>query len=445
MLTPYRRVLAVPGALVFSLTGLVGRLPISMVSLGIVILVSGRTGSYTLAGGIAAAYLVGNAVLSVPEGRLVDRLGQSVVLPWTILVFTVALSLMVWSVVAGWPTPVPQVLAALGGAALPPIGSCVRARWSHNVPDKKQLQTAFALEAVVDETVFVVGPILVTVVATAIHPLAGLGTAIAAGLIGTLALSAQRSTQPPAHRGTGRSAPRVPLGWRVLGPLLAAGVTLGVLFGGIEVATVAFADELGAKAASGILLAVYSLGSLLAGVVSGAVRWRASVATRFRRGMAALAVSLVPLPVPGDGNGAVSRWVRDRTHPDRRRRLDRADRADPPAHRGHHDPDHRHQRGPGPRRCGCRPGRRPVRRVGQLLGAPGCRRSRRAFRSHHVADHASASGGQEHRVVLRPNRTGTRARTRTNSTPATHAGNRQAADTHSSTTVHCSPSRSFAR
>ncbi|HEX6514226.1 MAG TPA: MFS transporter [Nocardioidaceae bacterium] len=296
MLTPYRRVLAVPGALVFSLTGLVGRLPISMVSLGIVILVSGRTGSYTLAGGIAAAYLVGNAVLSVPEGRLVDRLGQSVVLPWTILVFTVALSLMVWSVVAGWPTPVPQVLAALGGAALPPIGSCVRARWSHNVPDKKQLQTAFALEAVVDETVFVVGPILVTVVATAIHPLAGLGTAIAAGLIGTLALSAQRSTQPPAHRSTGRSAPRVPLGWRVLGPLLAAGVTLGVLFGGIEVATVAFADELGAKAASGILLAVYSLGSLLAGVVSGAVRWRASVATRFRRGMAALAVSLVPLP-----------------------------------------------------------------------------------------------------------------------------------------------------
>lgn len=296
MLTPYRRVLAVPGALAFSLTGLVARLPISMVSLGVVILVSGRTGSYTLAGATAAAYLVGNAVLSVPEGRLVDRWGQSVVLPWTILVFTIALSLMMWSVEAGWPSPVPQVCAALGGAALPPVGSCVRARWSHNVRDKKQLQTAFALEAVVDETVFVVGPIVVTVLATAIDPLAGLATAVAAGLIGTLALSAQRSTQPPAHRGTGRRGPRVPLGWRVLGPLLAAGVTLGVVFGGIEVATVAFADDVGAKAVSGLLLAVYSLGSLLAGVLSGTVHWRASAAVRFRRGMAALAVSLVPLP-----------------------------------------------------------------------------------------------------------------------------------------------------
>ena len=54
MLTPYRRVLAVPGALAFSLTGLVARLPISMVSLGIVILVSTRSGSYRLAGGVAA-------------------------------------------------------------------------------------------------------------------------------------------------------------------------------------------------------------------------------------------------------------------------------------------------------------------------------------------------------------------------------------------------------
>ncbi|MGE5719155.1 MAG: MFS transporter, partial [Nocardioidaceae bacterium] len=75
MLTPYRRVLAVPGARAFSLTGLVARLPISMVSLGIVILVSSSTGSYALAGGVAAAYLVGNAVFAVVQGRMVDRLG----------------------------------------------------------------------------------------------------------------------------------------------------------------------------------------------------------------------------------------------------------------------------------------------------------------------------------------------------------------------------------
>jgi MFS family permease len=299
MLTPYRRVLALPGARAFSLTGLVARLPISMVSLGIVILVSSSTGSYALAGGVAAAYLVGNAVFAVVQGRMVDRLGQSRVLPWTILVFSVSLSLLMWSVEAGWVSPLPQVFAAVGGAAQPQIGSCIRARWSHNLPDKAQLQTAFALEAVVDEAVFVVGPILVTALATIVHPAAGLGAAIASGLVGTLALAAQRSTEPPAHRGTGRRGARVPMGWAVLGPLVVSGVGMGMFFGGVEVATVAFAEELGAKAVSGPLLGALALGSLLAGFASGTVQWRTSNATRFRRGMVVLAVSAVPLPFVG--------------------------------------------------------------------------------------------------------------------------------------------------
>lgn len=296
MLTPYRRVLAVPGALAFSLTGLVARLPISMVSLGIVILISTQTGSYRLAGGVAAAYLVGNAAFAVVQARLADRLGQSRVLPWAALAFTVALCLMMWSVEAGWPAALPYVFAAVGGAALPQIGSCIRARWSHNVPDKARLQTAFALEAVIDEAVFIIGPIVVTALATAVDPVAGLGTAVAAGLLGTMGLAAQRATEPPAHRGTSRDQPRVPMGWGVLGPLIVAGVMLGVLFGGVEVATVAFAEELGAKAVSGPLLAVFALGSLLAGFVSGTIQWRASNATRFRWGMALLAVALLPLP-----------------------------------------------------------------------------------------------------------------------------------------------------
>lgn len=296
MLTPYRRVLAVPGALAFSATGLVARLPISMVSLGIVLLVSTRTGSYRLAGGVAAAYLVGNAAFAVVQGRMADRLGQSRVLPWTILVFTAAVVLLMWSVEADWRSPLPHVFAVIGGAALPQIGSCVRARWSHNVADKQQLQTAFALEAVADEAVFMLGPMLVTVLATTLHPAAGLGTAVVAGLVGTLALSTQRSTEPPAHRGTTVRGPRVPMGWAVLAPLVVASATMGVVFGGVEVATVAFAEELGVKAAAGPLLALMALGSLLAGLFSGIVRWKASNAVRFRWGMLALALTVLPLP-----------------------------------------------------------------------------------------------------------------------------------------------------
>lgn len=296
MLTPYRRVLAVPGALAFSLTGVVARLPISMVSLGIVLLVSARTGSYQLAGMVAAAYLVGNAGFAVIQGRMADRLGQSRVLPWTILVFTVAMALMMWAVEAGLPAPWPHLFAALGGASLPQIGSCIRARWSHNVHDRRMLQTAFALEGALDETVFVLGPLLVTVLATSVHPVAGLGAAVAAGLAGTLALAAQRSTQPPAHRHHADGGVRVPMGWPVLAPLAVSGAMLGVLFGGSEVATVAFAEELGSKAAAGPVLAVFAVGSLLAGFLTGTVHWRSSNASRYRLFTGALAVAVLPLP-----------------------------------------------------------------------------------------------------------------------------------------------------
>lgn len=299
MLTPYRRVLAVPGALAFSMAGLVARLPISMVSLGIVILVSTTTGSYRLAGSVTAAYIVGNAAFAVIQGRLADRLGQHLVLPVTVAVFTVSLGLLMWSVEAGWPPPAAQVFAVVGGAAFPQVGSCIRARWSHNVPDKVQLQTAFAFEAVIDEAIFIVGPILVTLLATAVSPLAGLGAAVAAGLVGSLALAAQRSTEPPAHRTARHERRSEPMGWAVLAPIVLGGVALGVVFGAAEVSTVGFAQELGAKAASGPLLAVLALGSLLAGVVTGSVQWQLRSATRFRVGMVLLAVALVPLPFIG--------------------------------------------------------------------------------------------------------------------------------------------------
>ena len=94
MLTTYRRVLGLPGALVFSLSGLVARLPISMVSLGIIVLVSERTGSYARAGTVSAAFLVANALVSVLQSRVLDRLGQSRVLPLTMSVFAAALALI---------------------------------------------------------------------------------------------------------------------------------------------------------------------------------------------------------------------------------------------------------------------------------------------------------------------------------------------------------------
>ena len=242
MLTTYRRVLAVPGALGFSMSGLVARLPISMISLGIVLLVSGRTGSYALAGTVSAAFLVSNAVSAVPQARLIDRLGQSRVLPAATGVFVLGLAGTIATVQLDRPTPWPHLCAALAGIGMPQIGSCVRARWSAVVPDKADLRIAFAFEAVVDETVFIIGPALVTGLATLVNPLAGLTAAAVAATVGTTALVAQKGTEP-AVAAHARRVDAGAMPWAMLAPLTGCAVAMGMLLGGAEVATVAFSDE----------------------------------------------------------------------------------------------------------------------------------------------------------------------------------------------------------
>ena len=73
-------------------------------------------------------------------------------------------------------------------------------------------------------------------------------------------------------------------------------LSLGGLLGACEVATIAFADEQGRPALAGVLLAVWALGSLLAGLVVGAVTFRRSPAQRYRIGSVALVALMLPLP-----------------------------------------------------------------------------------------------------------------------------------------------------
>jgi MFS family permease len=299
MLSSYRRILAVPGALLFSGTGLVARLPLSMESLGIVLLVAAETGSYALAGALAAATTIANAVASIVQGRYLDRLGQGRVLPPLIVAWGLAVACLVASVHADWPRWTAFVAAAFMGLCLPPIGTCVRARWSHVLTRPRQLQTAYALESVVDEAVFIAGPILITALATAWDPAAGLGVMVVAGVSGTLFLAWQRATSPPRHPKVMTVADRPRMPWRTVAPLAVVAVALGCLFGSAEVATVAFAEERGAADLTGVLLALWALGSLLAGVLVGAVQIRQPLAFQVKAVTVALTCGMAPLTLIG--------------------------------------------------------------------------------------------------------------------------------------------------
>ena len=295
MLTSYRRILAHPGALRFSMTALVARLPISMVGLGIVLLVSAATGRYGVAGAVSAAYMVANAALAIPQGRWLDRFGQRRVLSLFSVAFGTFVSLLVVSVQADWPIWTAYVFAALAGSVLPQVGSSVRARWSYVLDQPADVQTAYALEAVLDEAVFILGPIVVTVLATAWHPVAGIAVALVACVVGTLSFAAQRATEPPPQSRAATSGPRPAMPWRTVVPLAVVCAALGVLFGAAEVTTVAFAEEQGRKALSGVMLALWALGSLVAGVVTGAIHWRRGPSFRLRWGALAMATAMTPL------------------------------------------------------------------------------------------------------------------------------------------------------
>jgi MFS transporter len=300
MFTRYRAVLTHSGAWRFSLTALVARLPISISTLGIVLLVTGLGRSYGLAGALSASFTIANGLSSVVQGRLLDRLGQALVLPVVISAYAVGVVGFITSLEAGSPDAVPFAAAFLAGAAYPPIGSVVRARWSHVLSGRAaDVQTAYALESVIDEVIFVIGPTAATVLATQWHPWAGLGLALVTGVPGTLLLAAQRRTQPVPHLGQTSTDPRPAMPWSPVVILAAVSFALGSMFAAAEVSTVAFSSEQHAKPYAGVLLACWSAGSMVAGLVTGTFHWRRSSISRVRVGTLLLALVMVPMPFVG--------------------------------------------------------------------------------------------------------------------------------------------------
>ena len=295
----YGAVLGDPAARAFSLTGFVARLPQSMTGIGIVLLVSLTSGSFARAGLVAAAVTVAGAVAAPFWGRAMDRAGQARVLAGTALGYAAGVLVVVVSVERRWPLAVTLAGALLAGLCFSPTGSSVRARWSHRLRDSPLLDTAFALEAVIDELTFVVGPVLVTFLATSVDPAAGLVVCAVVGVLGALLLAAQRSTEPPRRprlHAADRTS-RLPL--RLLVTVVVASYACGGIFGSMEVVVVAFAREHAVLDWSGVLLMCWALGSLLAGVVAGLVTWRRPPLVRYRIGAVALAVTLLPMPFVG--------------------------------------------------------------------------------------------------------------------------------------------------
>lgn len=292
MFAPYRKILGVPGALSFSGAGVLARLPMSMVTISIVLLVQAVYDSYTLAGQVAAVYTVAQAVGAPQIAKLVDAHGQARVMRPSLLVAMTGLMGLAVAAISHGPAWLLYPAAAIAGGTVGSMGALVRARWNRVVDSARDLHTAYSLESALDELVFVVGPVLATTLAAAISPVAGLLIAIGAAAGGGFWFLSQRATEPTASgrpqvgdRGSVMRSPGMII-------IAAVFVTVGSIFGSVDVSTVAFAEEQGAPGMAGVVLGVFAFGSLISGLLYGAREFTMLAWKRFVIGIVLLAAGI---------------------------------------------------------------------------------------------------------------------------------------------------------
>ncbi|MGC5041445.1 MFS transporter [Streptomyces sp. DT190] len=299
----YRTVLATPGAWGFFLPGMLARFPLGMTGISILLFVSATRGDYGTAGALSAVSAVGYAVAAPQLARVADRVGQyRVLLSCAVLCAVSGGAFVVSTLSDETPLWVLFVTAALTGATTPAFGSMVRARWSGLLEGSSLKGTAFALESLVDEIVFIVGPVIATSLAVGVSPAAGLVSALVLVCGGSVLLALSRRTEPQRKAGprTGRSA-------LFLGPVaLVAALNLcfGGMWGSIDIATVAFSDEKQQPFMTGVLLGIYAIGSSVAGVAYGAREWSAPLPRILWVSTLIMAVGILPMLVVDNFAGA---------------------------------------------------------------------------------------------------------------------------------------------
>lgn len=270
----YTALLRLPGVLPAFAAAALLRLSYAAVVLSLLLVVQDATASFASAGAAVGAFAL-PSLLAPYKSRVVDRLGARRTLTALGTCYAGVLASVALCAAAGVFSAVPYLLlCALAGVVSPPAGPVMRGIWASFTPVEVDRKRAYSLDAVAEEGLFAVGPLLVGVAVAMTGALAALALTATLALVGACMLGMSAAAGGAAVSG------QVPARQRLLGPLhvpdvqwiVLAMIAVGCALAPLEVAVVARATQAGDPAAAGYLLAMLSMGSAAGGLLWGRVR-----------------------------------------------------------------------------------------------------------------------------------------------------------------------------
>ena len=272
-----------------------GRLPIGITGLAVLMLAQYNTGSFARGGAVAGCYVAGLATVAPLFGRLIDRYGPRSILLACAFLFPSALAALVVALEHAAAPWIAFALAASAGACFPPITVCMRTYFKQRLKEQTLLAAAYSMESVLIELIFILGPVLVTIFVALASPAAAVLFAAACGCVGTLLFQRSQALQQWRIEPRGSASLFGPLAEPGFVPLLVVIVCYASAFGLVEIGTTAYATEAGSAPLAGVLLGVMSVGSATGGLVYGSRSWRLPLARQFPLMLGLMGLGVAPL------------------------------------------------------------------------------------------------------------------------------------------------------
>ena len=289
----YRDFFRLPDVAALVTVALLSRMPIGMVGLSMLLFLRESLGSYALAGTVSGVYFTAMAIAAPVQGRLIDRSGPRLTVAVTGVAHPIALGAVLAGALAGPGLGATAFAAAVAGAFCPPITTLTRTMWRHRFTRDEDRRRAFAIDAVLIEVNFTLGPAIVAGVVAAASARAAFALAIAVTVVALALFAASPALRYFRTEKHGERHLLGPLTQPRLLAVFAATFGLTTSFGFLEVGYPGFATAIALPALGGLFLSVNSLGSAIGGAVFGGLAIRAPIERQFAVATGTMAVPLL--------------------------------------------------------------------------------------------------------------------------------------------------------